>query len=194
MALMTAKKVVVPPRTVEQVPDYAKAAERLDGLNRRRADVAAELHKLGVDFQNESAEKVGIRLKAEALVNGTDTSAGLAATRAATALREEIAVLAEAVRMQESLVAEARRRAELAVCVGLLPEHRRIMGQVVKALHGLQDAMEAAAAFRDEFDRGRLQFLPPLVDLPVAFYGLTVPDLKEALSLWLKQAGDYPQL
>ncbi|MDZ4686780.1 MAG: hypothetical protein SH850_17035 [Planctomycetaceae bacterium] len=78
------------------------------------------------------------------------------------ALNEQEAILEEALTIQEQIVRDGTPALCREIRTGLLPEHQAHGRRIVSAMRALREALVAEQEFRDELDRGQVDFGGPL--------------------------------
>jgi len=176
------------PHALTDVPEYAAAKNKLAELHQRKTDLeqkAGNLHDaLRGDSQGANAI---ITAKAKALIAGrTDEVDRLAQLRGDwEQTQEDLAVIAEAIRLQEGVLEALRVPSNRLVVEAVLPEHKRLAGRIAAALKELKTALSDEQRFRDDLESGGIVGLRNVAFTPAG----DASDYDSPIEQWFKEMG-----
>ena len=128
---MTAKASVTSVRSLDDVPSYGAAAEKLNTLEGQRRELAADVERIEMEFRQLPKGKEKLTRDAQRfLETGTIGPDSPAAASELGEARRRLEVMTAALDLQRALVGRELAKASQAICQALAPQHRQLVANI----------------------------------------------------------------
>lgn len=170
-------------KTFSDFPNVAAVEAKRTDLQVQRNAKQKQLDEL----QSGRSQDRGLtptQAKATALLAGDDSP--VESQSKIAALKNDLAVLEEAIRMQTKIVDTEKAKASAEIAKSVLPDYKSRVAKLGKALKELDSAMAAEEAFRDELNAGGISYSAVI---PIqGFQPAPKLDLRDRIEAWFTEA------